>query len=40
MSAACVADLLPADAHLIVAFASDDGEMLDEHFGSAKAFYV
>lgn len=40
MSASCVADLLPTDAHLIVAFASDDGEILDEHFGSAKAFYV
>lgn len=40
MSDACVADILPSDAHLIVAFASDDGDILDEHFGSAKAFYV
>ncbi|WP_461481253.1 NifB/NifX family molybdenum-iron cluster-binding protein [Porticoccus sp.] len=35
-----VADLpAPADA-LLVAFASGDGDMVDQHFGSASAFYL
>lgn len=36
----CVADI-PADpSDLLVAFASSDGDMVDEHFGSAAAFFV
>lgn len=32
---------LPADpSELIVAFASSDGDMVDQHFGSAEAFFV
>ncbi len=31
----------PADNHsLLVAFASMDGDMVDQHFGSAQAFYL
>ncbi|WP_317933195.1 NifB/NifX family molybdenum-iron cluster-binding protein [Halioxenophilus sp. WMMB6] len=40
----CVADLQPEDAapngKLTVAFASQDGEMVDQHFGSAQGFFV
>ena len=35
-----VSALTPQDANLVVAFASQDGDMVDEHFGSAQAFYV
>lgn len=36
----CVAELAGDSNDLFVAFASSDGEMVDEHFGSAAAFYV
>lgn len=36
----CVADSVPADANLIVAFASLEGDMVDQHFGSAQGFFV
>ena len=40
MSVAAVADLdLPAQA-LRVAFASMEGDIVDQHFGSAQAFYL
>lgn len=40
LSVATVADLkLPAEA-LRVAFASMEGDMVDQHFGSAQAFYL
>lgn len=35
-----VAQLASAPGELLVAFASSDGEMVDEHFGSAAAFYL
>lgn len=35
-----VAELSSAPGELLVAFASSDGEMVDEHFGSAAAFYL
>ncbi|MEZ5529407.1 MAG: NifB/NifX family molybdenum-iron cluster-binding protein [Porticoccaceae bacterium] len=39
-SVSCVTDLnAPADV-LLVAFASQDGDMVDQHFGSASAFYL
>ncbi|HBA32861.1 MAG TPA: dinitrogenase iron-molybdenum cofactor [Gammaproteobacteria bacterium] len=36
----CVADAVEEDSSLIVAFASQEGDMVDQHFGSAQAFYV
>jgi nitrogen fixation protein NifX len=36
----CVADALENNDDLIVAFASMDGDMVDQHFGSASAFFV
>lgn len=36
----CVIDSTSGDCHLVVAFASLDGDMVDQHFGSAQAFYV
>ena len=36
----CVADAVEGDSSLIVAFASQEGDMVDQHFGSAQAFYV
>lgn len=36
----CVADALKNNDALIVAFASMDGDMVDQHFGSASAFFV
>ena len=38
----CVADLdlEPINGQLTVAFASQDGEMVDQHFGSAQGFFV
>lgn len=36
----CVADAVDETSHLVVAFASEDGDMVDQHFGSAQAFYV
>lgn len=36
----CVADVSEGSPHLIVAFASLEGDMVDQHFGSAQAFYV
>ena len=44
-SATCVADLESAPSaenqtDLIVAYASMDGEIVDQHFGSAQGFYV
>lgn len=35
-----VAEIASAPNDLLVAFASSDGEMVDEHFGSAAAFYL
>lgn len=35
-----VSTLAPPDAHLVVAFASMEGDIVDEHFGSAQGFYV
>lgn len=35
-----VADLPAAADALLVAFASEDGDMVDQHFGSASAFYL
>lgn len=37
---ACVADLQTQDGRLLVAFASLDGDMVDQHFGAAQAFYL
>ena len=37
---ASVADVEADDGSLLVAFASMDGEMVDQHFGSAQAFYL
>ena len=37
---ACVADAQIEDERLLVAFASLDGDMVDQHFGSAQAFYL
>lgn len=37
---ACVADAQIDDDRLLVAFASLDGDMVDQHFGSAQAFYL
>ena len=36
----CVSDFTTDQCHLVVAFASLDGDMVDQHFGSAQAFYV
>ena len=36
----CVADAVEEDEALIVAFASQEGDMVDQHFGSAQAFHV
>ncbi len=36
----CIADAVTDSQALIVAFASMDGEMVDQHFGSAQAFYA
>ncbi|WP_018415165.1 NifB/NifX family molybdenum-iron cluster-binding protein [Teredinibacter turnerae] len=36
----CVAEHLPQGANLIVAFASLEGDMVDQHFGSAQGFFV
>lgn len=36
----CVADAVDTDSNLIVAFASLEGDMVDQHFGSAQAFFV
>ncbi|MBV1787708.1 hypothetical protein KQ940_06525 [Marinobacterium sp. D7] len=36
----CVADAVSNDQALIVAFASQEGDMVDQHFGSAQAFFV
>ncbi|MFC3606477.1 NifB/NifX family molybdenum-iron cluster-binding protein [Stutzerimonas tarimensis] len=36
----CVAEIAAEPNDLLVAFASSDGDMVDEHFGSAAAFYV
>lgn len=35
-----VAEIASAPQELLVAFASSDGELVDEHFGSAAAFYL
>lgn len=35
-----VADAVEDSSQLIVAFASSDGDLVDQHFGSAEAFYV
>ena len=37
---ASVAEYPSQPSDLLVAFASSDGEMVDEHFGSAAAFYL
>ncbi len=37
---ACAADAQIDDGRLLVAFASMDGDMVDQHFGSAQAFYL
>jgi nitrogen fixation protein NifX len=36
----CVADAVSDAQALIVAFASQEGDMVDQHFGSAQAFHV
>lgn len=36
----CVADAVCGNGELIVAFASSDGDLVDQHFGSAQAFFV
>lgn len=36
----CVASSKPDNANLIVAFASHEGDIVDQHFGSALGFYV
>ena len=36
----CIADAHASEEELLVAFASMDGDMVDQHFGSAQAFYV
>lgn len=35
-----VVEIASTPGELLVAFASSDGEMVDEHFGSAAAFYL
>ncbi len=35
-----VADAVEDSSPLIVAFASSDGDLVDQHFGSAEAFFV
>lgn len=35
-----VAEIASDPSDLLVAFASSDGDMVDEHFGSAAAFYL
>lgn len=40
LSFQCVADAVSDPQALIVAFASQDGDMVDQHFGSAQAFYT
>ena len=37
---ASVADLAVSDDILLVAFASMDGEMVDQHFGSSQGFFL
>ena len=37
---ASVAEIASEPTDLLVAFASSDGDMVDEHFGSAAAFYL
>ncbi|MFK4752028.1 MULTISPECIES: NifB/NifX family molybdenum-iron cluster-binding protein [Oceanospirillaceae] len=39
-SVACVADVEADPQAVLVAFASMDGDMVDQHFGSAQAFYL
>ena len=39
-SISCAADIAVDDNTLLVAFASEDGDMVDQHFGSALAFYL
>ncbi len=36
----CVAEKVSENANLIVAFASLEGDMVDQHFGSAQGFFV
>lgn len=36
----CVGDAVTDDQALIVAFASQEGDMVDQHFGSAQAFFA
>lgn len=36
----CVGDHIPENANLVVAFASLEGDMVDQHFGSAQGFFV
>ncbi len=36
----CIEDCLPNNTNLIVAFASLEGDMVDQHFGSSQGFYV
>ncbi|SMF28477.1 nitrogen fixation protein NifX [Alteromonadaceae bacterium Bs31] len=40
MSSNCVAASVPSSATLVVAFASLEGDMVDQHFGSSQGFYV
>ena len=40
LSVECVADAIDNDQAVIVAFASQDGDIVDQHFGSAQAFYT
>ncbi|MEE2733290.1 MAG: NifB/NifX family molybdenum-iron cluster-binding protein [Pseudomonadota bacterium] len=35
-----VTDAVDDSSQLIVAFASSDGDLVDQHFGSAEAFYI
>ncbi len=39
-SYSCVADATEGSQDLIVAFASMEGDMVDQHFGSSQGFYV
>lgn len=39
-SYSCVSDVSTAPQDLIVAFASMDGDMVDQHFGSSQGFFV
>ncbi len=40
MNKECLADEVPHAANLLVAFASDKGEIVDQHFGSSLGFFV